>query len=398
MQLDTTGAIVSREEYYPFGETSYGSYGKKRYRFCGKEKDEESGLYYYGMRYYSAWTCRFMSVDPLAAKYPFYTPYQYAGNKPIIAVDIDGLEDNATIGQNGNNATANQSKPKEVKQSNNGANVKIKVDLRISAYDNGSIPDIAIQTGAFSYQPKQQRQTVGADSKSNYTVTKENLKEIFPQAKNSVLDQVVPLFNKYLSEYGINSDLRMALFLSQVGHESKGFQKTSVTESTYYTTEERLEEIFPKYFTGDNAKDASDYIKNSEKLANLVYGNRLGNGAESTGEGYKFRGRGLMQLTGKDNYQAFTDFYNKKYNKTEDFVENPDKISDNVELSVISSLWYFQTRVINAQSYKVGKKKIEFNIDKLDLKGVTRLVNGGLIGYDPERMEIFSKAKKVLGF
>ncbi|MDP3928691.1 MAG: RHS repeat-associated core domain-containing protein, partial [Bacteroidota bacterium] len=91
--LDEHGTLISREEYYPFGETSFGSYSKKRYRFCGKEKDEESGLYYYGARYYSPWICRFISVDPLARKYPFYTAYQYAGNKPIISIDRDGLEE-----------------------------------------------------------------------------------------------------------------------------------------------------------------------------------------------------------------------------------------------------------------------------------------------------------------
>jgi len=90
--LDGGGGLVSREEYYPFGETSYCYFGKQRYRFCGKERDEESGLYYYGARYYAPWCCRFVSVDPLAAKYPFYTPYQYAGNQPVISVDIDGLE------------------------------------------------------------------------------------------------------------------------------------------------------------------------------------------------------------------------------------------------------------------------------------------------------------------
>ncbi|HXA02799.1 MAG TPA: RHS repeat-associated core domain-containing protein [Cytophagaceae bacterium] len=93
IQLDNTGTLISWEEYYPFGETSFGGYTKKKYRFCGKEKDEESGLYYYGMRYYSPWTCRFVSVDPLAGKYPFYTPYQYAGNKPINASDLDGAEE-----------------------------------------------------------------------------------------------------------------------------------------------------------------------------------------------------------------------------------------------------------------------------------------------------------------
>ncbi|MBX9703422.1 MAG: RHS repeat-associated core domain-containing protein [Silvanigrellaceae bacterium] len=97
--LEDDGSVYNREEYYPFGETSFGSFGKKRYRYCGKEKDEESGLYYYGARYFQPWSCRFISVDPLAHKYPFYTPYQYAGNKPIISIDIDGLEGNNDTGQ-----------------------------------------------------------------------------------------------------------------------------------------------------------------------------------------------------------------------------------------------------------------------------------------------------------
>jgi RHS repeat-associated protein len=92
-QTDAGGQLVSREEYYPFGETSFGSTQKQRYRFCGKELDEESGLCYYGMRYYAAWLCRFVSVDPLAAKYSYYTPYQYAGNKPISYIDLDGAEE-----------------------------------------------------------------------------------------------------------------------------------------------------------------------------------------------------------------------------------------------------------------------------------------------------------------
>lgn len=90
--LDNTGANINFEEYYPFGETSFGSYALKRYKYCGKERDKESGLYYYGARYYNAWTCRFVSVDPLAADYSFYTPYQYAGNQSISFMDLDGLE------------------------------------------------------------------------------------------------------------------------------------------------------------------------------------------------------------------------------------------------------------------------------------------------------------------
>ncbi|MGV3598689.1 MAG: RHS repeat-associated core domain-containing protein [Bacteroidota bacterium] len=102
LRLSTTGTIIDKEEYYPFGDTSLRTFTYKRYRYVGKEKDSESGLYYYGARYYASWTCRFISVDPLAAKYSFYTPYQYAGNKPINSIDIDGLEATGNTGQENN--------------------------------------------------------------------------------------------------------------------------------------------------------------------------------------------------------------------------------------------------------------------------------------------------------
>ena len=88
--VDEYGTLVNFEEYYPFGETSFGSYAKKRYRFCGKEKDDESGMYYYGARYYSPWLCRFVSVDPKAGKYVFQTPFAYADNNPINKMDFNG--------------------------------------------------------------------------------------------------------------------------------------------------------------------------------------------------------------------------------------------------------------------------------------------------------------------
>jgi RHS repeat-associated protein len=90
VMVDENGTLVNREEYYPFGETSFGSYAKKRYRFCGKEKDEESGLYYYGARYYAPWLCRFVSVDPKAQKYVQQTPFAYADNNPINKMDYNG--------------------------------------------------------------------------------------------------------------------------------------------------------------------------------------------------------------------------------------------------------------------------------------------------------------------
>ncbi len=102
---------MSSEEYYPFGETSFGSYGKKRYRFCGKEKDEESGLYYFEARYYNAWTCRFITIDPLTGKHPDKTPYHYCSNNPINRVDLSGMADGPTGGGKSKaNKTTNNTK------------------------------------------------------------------------------------------------------------------------------------------------------------------------------------------------------------------------------------------------------------------------------------------------
>ena len=92
IRLDVNGTEIDKEEYYPFGDSSLRTFTYKRYRYVGKERDAESGLYYYGARYYAAWTCRFISVDPLAAKYAYLTPYNYAGNKPIGDFDIDGMQ------------------------------------------------------------------------------------------------------------------------------------------------------------------------------------------------------------------------------------------------------------------------------------------------------------------
>ncbi|MCP4458922.1 MAG: toxin, partial [Cytophagales bacterium] len=96
LELDSSASILSYEEYHPFGSTSYRSGSSaaevslKRYRYVGKERDDETGLYYYGARYYAAWLARFVSVDPLKDDYPYYTCYQYAGNKPITFIDLDG--------------------------------------------------------------------------------------------------------------------------------------------------------------------------------------------------------------------------------------------------------------------------------------------------------------------
>jgi len=111
IELDEFADIISYEEYHPFGTTSYRSgrneseVSLKRYKYVFKELDNETGLYYYGMRFYAAWIGRFVSVDPLQFKYPYYTPFQYAGNRPINFMDLDGAEpvdnDKTNVQKNG---------------------------------------------------------------------------------------------------------------------------------------------------------------------------------------------------------------------------------------------------------------------------------------------------------
>ncbi len=109
IQLQPNGALINKEEYYPFGETSFGSYGLKRYKYCGKERDNESGLYYYGARYYAAWTCRFVSCDPFMAQYAHLSPYNYASNNPVTHLDIDGMQNPAeTSSPSGGNGSGSK--------------------------------------------------------------------------------------------------------------------------------------------------------------------------------------------------------------------------------------------------------------------------------------------------
>ena len=129
-------------------------------------------------------------------------------------------------------------------------------------------------------------------------LNKKEFAEIFPRCKHSeeITNAMISVFPKY----GINTNKRIAAFLSQCGHESGGFRLTQ--ENLNYSAK-GLMGIFKKYFPTQGLADA--YARKPEKIANKVYGNRMGNGPETSGEGFKFRGRGYIQLTGKENYTAF---------------------------------------------------------------------------------------------
>ena len=163
-----------------------------------------------------------------------------------------------------------------------------------------------------------------------------------------------------IKKYNINSPLRISHFLSQIAHESNNFK--ALRENLNYSAEGLLK-IFPKYFSKDTA---SACARKPETIANIVYSNRMGNGDRASGDGYKFRGRGFLQLTGKDMYKAYGDYIEV------DLITNPDFVATKYALS--SAAWFFQ---------KKGLWKIcDLGGDTETIKKLTRLINGGTNGLE----------------
>lgn len=194
------------------------------------------------------------------------------------------------------------------------------------------------------------------------------LVQIFPNVNSLVLETLKDLINTYGADFGLIEKEVIAHFISQAGHETNGFSNTGFTENLYYTTAERLLKIFPSKFslTDPNKKNPNDYLRNPQKLANLVYAWRNGNGSESSGDGYKYRGRGAFQLTGKDNYSDFNNFYQSNINTENDFVSNPDLIASDQNVGILSAMWFFKDRVLDKIS----------DISQLTVDNVTQKING----------------------
>jgi putative chitinase len=176
-----------------------------------------------------------------------------------------------------------------------------------------------------------------------------------------------------MDKFQINTSLRLSHFLAQCGHESGNF--SVVNENLNYSAD-RLKVVFPFYFKD---KDATQYGGHPEKIASLVYGARMGNGPESTGDGYKYRGRGYIQLTGKDNYTAFTKSIG------EDCVANPDLVSTKYPLA--SAAWFFSKNGLNALADQGP------SVDAIT--AITKRVNGGTYGLD-DRIKHFNEFYSLL--
>jgi len=176
--------------------------------------------------------------------------------------------------------------------------------------------------------------------------------------KGHVPDAVIAQIPDTAAKFNITTNLRLAHFLAQCGHESGGFK--AINENLNYGAKGLLG-VFPKYF---NATSAAQYERKPEMIASKVYANRMGNGDEASKEGWKFRGRGYIQLTGKSNYTNFTKFIG------EDCVANPDLVATKYPLA--SAAFFFNSNNLWAICDK--------GADDATVTAVTKRVNGGTIG------------------
>jgi putative chitinase len=191
--------------------------------------------------------------------------------------------------------------------------------------------------------------------------------------KGHVPDAVIAQIPDAAVKFGITTNLRLAHFLSQCGHESGGFK--AVSENLNYSAD-GLVKIFGKYF---NATTAAGYARNPEKIASKVYASRMGNGDEASKEGFKFRGRGYIQLTGKENYTKFGKFIG------EDIASNPDLVATKYPLA--SAAFFFNSNGLWAICDK--------GADDATVTAVTKRVNGGTIGL-ADRIKHFKEYYNLL--
>jgi len=191
--------------------------------------------------------------------------------------------------------------------------------------------------------------------------------------KGHLPDSVIAQIPDTAAKFNITTPLRLSHFLAQCGHESGGFK--AVTENVNYSAD-GLKKIFGKYFPG-NMSDL--YARQPEKIASRVYASRMGNGDEASREGFKFRGRGFIQLTGKSNYTNFTKFIG------EDCIATPDLVATKYPLA--SAAFFFDSNKL----WSICDK----GADDATVTAVTKRVNGGTIGL-PDRIKHFKEYYSLL--
>ena len=203
-----------------------------------------------------------------------------------------------------------------------------------------------------------------------FDFTTSQLAQIIPG--NPHVDHWYGALNLLLPDYEIDTPQRVAAFLAQCAHESGSFK--FLKENLNYRAV-TLRKVFPKYFSDDAMAEA--YAMQPEKIANRVYASRMGNGDEASGDGFRYCGRGLIQLTGKNNYKAFA-------NSIDTPVEEIPEFLSTFEGAVQSACWFWETNNLNVQA------------DAGDIKTMTKKINGGFIGLE-DRVKHYEHALHVFG-
>jgi putative chitinase len=203
-------------------------------------------------------------------------------------------------------------------------------------------------------------------------LTTNQFKTLFPNCKEP--DGWVDAMNEVFPKYEINTPARIAAFVAQCGHESGGWRTFS--ENLNYNAK-ALDAIFSKYFV-KAGRDANGYARQPEKIANVIYAGRMANGDTASGDGWKYRGRGPIQLTGKANYTAFAE------DMDVDVVKNPDQVSEDKTIALMSAIWFW------------NKNKLNQYADSGDIKTMTKRINGGYIGLE-DRIHHYKDAMEMLG-
>jgi len=200
-------------------------------------------------------------------------------------------------------------------------------------------------------------------------LTKEQLAQII--GKNPYLDHWFDALSQALPDYEINTPQRIAAFLAQCAHESGNFN--FIKENLNYQAAS-LVRVWPRYFNDSNA---AQYAHNQEKIANRAYANRMGNGPEESGDGWKFCGRGLIQITGRSNYQSFADSLQISIDDASEYLKT-------FEGCVQSACWFWEANNLNQYA------------DSGDIVTMTKRINGGILGLD-DRTQRYQRALQVLG-
>ena len=203
-------------------------------------------------------------------------------------------------------------------------------------------------------------------------LTLEQLKQLLP--KNPYAEQWHNALSQLLPDYEINTAKRIAAFMAQCAHESGGF--LFLKENLNYKAE-TLSRIWPKYFPPDVARDYASRPNKQEAIANRAYANRMGNGDEASGDGFKFCGRGLIQLTGRTNYTWFAASIGIGPEEAEEYLQT-------FEGAAQSACWFWETNNLNKFA------------DAEDIKGMTKVINGGYLGLE-DRQSHYNQFKRILG-